>query len=115
MYRFFRATGQEAIGILLLSYVDICSANGPLSPSSRDEEFLKFLQDLVAYYYKEYYPAVSMPELIKGRDLMAKLQMKPGPQMGELLKEIREEQLRGLLKNRQDAFAFATNWLKNKN
>lgn len=115
MYRFFRAAGQEAIGILLLSYADICSAHGALSPSGRDEEFLKFLRELVAYYYKEYYPAVSMPELIKGRDLMAKLQMKPGPQMGELLKEIREEQLRGLLKNRQDAFAFATTWLKNKN
>lgn len=115
LYRFFRATGPEAIGILLISYADISSAKGPISPPGRDEEFLKFLQELVAYYYKEYYPAVNMPELIKGRDLMAKLQMKPGPQMGELLKEIREEQLRGLLKNRQDAFAFATNWLKNKN
>ena len=72
------------------------------------------LQELVAYYYDDYYPAVSKPELIKGRDLMAKLKMKPGPLMGELLKEIREEQLRGVLSNRKQALDFASNWLKNK-
>lgn len=115
VYRFFRAAGQEATGILLVAYADITAAKGALSDPPRDAEFLKFLQEVVGYYYEEYYPAVSMPELIKGRDLIAKLQMKPGPQMGELLKEIREEQLRGILKNRQDALSFASNWLKNKN
>ena len=114
VYRFFRAAGQEAIGVLLVSYADITAARGPLSDSARDQEFLKMLQELVTYYYDDYYPAVSKPELIKGRDLMAKLQMKPGPLMGELLKEIREEQLRGVLSNRKQALDFASNWLKNK-
>jgi poly(A) polymerase len=114
LYRFFRAVGQEAIGTLLISYADITAARGPLSDAARDAQFLKLLQELVAYYYNEYYPAISMPELIKGRDLMAKLQVKPGPMMGELLKEIREAQLRGTLSNRNQALDFASHWLKNK-
>ena len=44
---------------------------------------------------------------------MAFLQMKPGPKMGKLLKEIRESQLEGKLRNRQDALEFASNWLRN--
>jgi poly(A) polymerase len=99
----------------LISYGDLTAAQGTLSLPPRDADFLRFLQEVVAYYYNEYYPAISTPELIKGRDLMAKLQMKPGPLMGEVLKEIREAQLRGALKNRQQALAFASRWLKNKN
>jgi hypothetical protein len=45
---------------------------------------------------------------------MAFLQMKPGPLMGELLKEIRESQLTGQLRTREDALDFARGWLKNK-
>lgn len=114
VYRFFRAAGQETIGVLLIAYGDITAARGPLSLPERDAQFLQMLKDLVSYYYKEYYPAVSTPELLKGRDLMAKLHMKPGPLMGELLKEIREAQLQGTLTNKKLALEFASNWLKNK-
>jgi hypothetical protein len=34
--------------------------------------------------------------------------------MGELLKEIRESQLLGKLRNRQEALDFARNWLRNR-
>ncbi len=115
VYRFFRAAGQEAIGVLLMSYGDITAARGSLSPPGEDAQFLQMVRELVSYYYKEYFPAVSTPELLKGRDLMAKLHMKPGPLMGELLKEIREAQLQGTLINRQQALEFASNWLKDKN
>ena len=43
---------------------------------------------------------------------MAVLQMKPGPLMGRLLTEIREEQLSGALHSREEALAFAGEWLK---
>jgi len=69
---------------------------------------------MIRYYYEEYYPAVNTPELVKGRDLIAVLQMKPGPLMGELLQEIREEQLTGALKSRKEALNFAEEWLKEK-
>jgi poly(A) polymerase len=111
-YRFFRATGTEGIGVLLMAYGDLSAARGPLADTQRESEFLGFIRELIRYYYDEYYPKVNTPELLKGRDLMAFLQMKPGPKMGELLKVIRESQLEGKLRNRQDALEFASNWLR---
>jgi poly(A) polymerase len=113
-YRFFRAAGSEAIGILLVSYSDIAAAQGPLSDQQRLSDFLKLLNDMVRYYRDEYYPAVNTPELVKGRDLMVIFQMKPGPQMGQLLKEIREAQLSGALRTREEALEFAEKRLRNK-
>lgn len=109
-FRFFRTLGREAVGVLLMSYGDLAASRGPLAGANREEEFLKLLQDLVQYYYQEYYPAVHTPELIKGRDLIAVLQMKPGPAMGQILREIRELQLSGTLKTRQQALEFARGW-----
>jgi tRNA nucleotidyltransferase/poly(A) polymerase len=109
-FRFFRTLGGEAVGVLLMSYGDLAAARGPLAGPNREAEFLTMLQELVRYYYQEYYPAVHTPELIKGRDLIAVLQMKPGPAMGQMLREIRELQLSGALKTRQQALEFARGW-----
>lgn len=113
-YRFFRATGTEGIGVLLIAYGDISTARGPLADPARDSEFFALISEMIRYYFEEYFPSVNTPELLKGRDLMAFLQMKPGPKMGELLKEIRDAQLLGKLRDRQEALDFARNWLRNR-
>ena len=114
LYRMFRAAGSEAIGVLLLSIGDMMAARGPLAEPDRDEQFLAMIRRTLDYYFKQYYPAINTPELIKGRDLMAFLHMKPGPLMGQLLQELREAQLTGRLRSREDALEFAQHWLKNK-
>ena len=114
-YKFFRAAGQEAIGIILIAYGDMSSARGTIADSSRMDEYRSLMGDLFRYYREEYYPAVNTPELIKGRDLMVLFQMKPGPLMGQLLKELREAQLSGQLRSREQAVDFASKWLKDKN
>lgn len=112
--KFFRAVGPEAIGILLISYGDMTAARGSLADPQREPLFVQLLQQMITYYYKEYYPVVNTPELVKGRDLMVVLQMKPGPLMGEVLREIREAQMEGVLHDRDEAFDFARNWLKDR-
>lgn len=101
--------------MLLISYGDMAAAQGALADPGRIPKFLQMLRDLLDYYVGTYLPAVNTPEILKGRDLMAVLQMKPGPLMGELLAEVREAQLAGKLSNRNDALDFAMNWLKNRN
>jgi poly(A) polymerase len=113
-YRFFRAAGQEAIGIILMAYGDMSAARGPLADPSRMDEYRSLMADLFRFYREEYYPAVNTPELIKGRDLMVLFQMKPGPMMGQLLKDLREAQLSGQLRSREQAVDFASRWLKDK-
>jgi poly(A) polymerase len=112
-YKFFRAAGMEAIGTILIAYADMSSAKGPLADASRMDEFRSLMNDLFRYYREEYYPTVNTPELIKGRDLMVVFQMKSGPLMGQVLKEVREAQLSGQLKTREQALDFASRWLKN--
>jgi poly(A) polymerase len=113
-YKYFRSTGAEASAVLLVSIADLQAARGPLADPNRIAEFQNMIRDLLIYYFREYYPAINTPELLKGRDLMAILQMKPGPLMGELLKEIREAQFTGALTTRDEALAFARKWLKNR-
>jgi poly(A) polymerase len=112
--KFFRSIGAEAIGVLLISIGDISAACGPLAETKRIPEFIQIIREMLDYYYQEYYPVIKTPELIKGRDLMAVLQMKPGPLMGELLRDIREAQLSGELRNREEALDFAKNWLRTR-
>jgi len=111
-FKFFRGAGTEAIGTILISYGDISAARGPLADVSRTDEFLGLMNDLFRFYREEYYPIVHTPELIKGRDLMVLFQMKPGPQMGQVLKELREAQYSGRIRSREQAIEFAAQWLK---
>jgi poly(A) polymerase len=111
-FKFFRAAGIEAIGTILISYGDISAARGPLADVARTDEFLSLMNDLIRYYRDEYYPMVNTPELVKGRDLMVLFQMKPGPKMGQVLKELREAQLSGRIQSREQAIEFAAQWLK---
>ncbi len=113
-FRFFRAAGQEAIGIILIAYGDMSSARGPLADPSRMDEYRSLMDDLFKYYREVYYPTVNTPELIKGRDLMVVFQLKPGPILGQILKEVREAQLTGLLRTRDQALEFASKMLKDK-
>lgn len=113
-FRFFRAAGQEAIGIILIAYGDMSSARGPLADPSRIDEYRSLMEDLFRYYRQVYYPTVNTPELIKGRDLMVVFQLKPGPVLGQILKEVREAQLTGQLRTREQALEFASKLLKDK-
>ncbi|HEY1787492.1 MAG TPA: CCA tRNA nucleotidyltransferase [Verrucomicrobiae bacterium] len=54
------------------------------------------------------------PPLLTGNDLIA-LEMKPGPDMGALLHEIRDKQLADELKTKREALAWAKRRLKYKN
>jgi poly(A) polymerase len=47
------------------------------------------------------------PPLAGGDDLIAALGLKPGPALGRLLKDIRERQLEGELKSKEEALAWA--------
>ena len=113
-YKFFRAVGQETIGIILMAYADMNSARGPLAHPARMDEYRSLMADLFSFYREVYYPAVNTPELIKGRDLMVLFQMKPGPQLGAILKEVREAQLSGSIQTREQAVDLASKLLKDK-
>jgi tRNA nucleotidyltransferase domain 2 putative len=54
---------------------------------------------------------VTPPVLVNGHDLMQAFNLTPGPEIGQLLEQIREAQASGEIKERAEALAFARLWL----
>lgn len=66
---------------------------------------LKLYERMRAHH--EQTSAARPPLLVDGHDLQAELGLEPGQQIGALLEEIRDAQLHGAIKTREEALAFA--------
>lgn len=105
IYRFFRDTGDSAIAVLLLSYADRLSAQGPVITPEDNQRHLEGLCLMLDAYYE---PAGFIPpRLVDGKQLMDALGLKPGPKVGDLLEGITEAQILGLVHTPEEALAWA--------
>lgn len=107
-HRFFRRVGEVMPELILLAIADRHSARGPaVSPQDLEEQkagLINLFQRYQAFQSEE----KSRPKLITGREIMNLLGMRPGPEIGQILFELREAQLGGELVTREDAME----WLK---
>jgi hypothetical protein len=67
---------------------------------------------LLENYWEKPAETVSPPGLLNGKDLMTEFDLKPGPQIGELLEAVREAQATGKVDTREAALNFTRAWLK---
>jgi len=51
------------------------------------------------------------PRLVSAEELMRRLQLKPGPLVGQLLEQLAEAQAEGVVRSREEAFWWAEEWL----
>lgn len=107
VYRFFQATGSAGVEVVLLSLADHFSTWGPNLVPERWARRLEVAELLLTYYFEQYEEVVNPAPLISGRDLMDKLGLEEGPQIGRLLKRIREAQAAGTVTSRDEALALA--------
>lgn len=114
IYRFFRDTGQAGVDVCLLSLADTLATYGPTLPKELWAEQLSVVRSLLESWFERQEEAIAPPPIINGRDLMDHLGMPPGPQIGELLKAIREAQAMGQVTDRSIALEFAKSWLESK-
>ncbi len=115
-YRFFRDTGSQqrehAAGIdtvmlALADYQGIYAASPPPSWT----EYVRHMAELVAYATApDGFDEVRTP-LVDGRQLMARFQLPPGPQVGDLLERLREAQAAGEITSAEEGLALAAGWL----
>jgi tRNA nucleotidyltransferase/poly(A) polymerase len=102
VYRFYRACGAIAEGVLLLALVDRL-AHGKAAPDHatvRAEEVLR-----IACEGRE--RVIDPPQLLDGHTLIAALELEPGPWVGRLLEGIREAQAAGEVSTLEEALAWA--------
>ena len=104
-YRFFRDLGDEALDLLLLALADAAALRGDSPVSIWDGAGGRVVRDLMARHAEEA-AAQAQPPLLDGRDAMALLGLEAGPELGRLLRALREAQGTGAVTTREAAVAY---------
>ena len=99
--RLIHTMGEEIKSLLLLGLAETGSkGNGERGEQKR---FMHLCQRIWDLYERE--DLIAPEPLLQGRDLLA-LGYNPGPRMGEILKEVRQRQIAGELRTREEALRF---------
>ncbi len=51
-----------------------------------------------------------MPKLLDGKEIMALKGLKPGKKLGETIEKLKEAQILGIVKNKEEAIEFIKNY-----
>ncbi len=111
IYRFFRQTGRAGVDVCLLSLADVLATYGPTLTQEVWAEHLDVVRTLLEAYWERPQESVAPPRLVTGGDLIAELDLAPGPEVGWLLEKLREAQATGRVDTRQGAIAYARSLL----
>ncbi len=103
--RWFRKLKDDCIPIIIMGIGDIKSTLGPASTEERREHHLQWSQNMAMTYYGKIKKQLERHNLITGKDQID-MGMSPGPEMGSILRKIREAQDAGLIINREEAMAM---------
>ena len=107
VYRFFRALGDAGLDVGLISLADHLATHDGPGPEAGWKRLLTVVEQLYSYYFEAYAQVVSPPPLVNGGELIAALELTPGPQVGELLQLIEEAQAAGEISTLEEAIALA--------
>jgi poly(A) polymerase len=113
VFRYFRDTKDDAVGILLLSMADQRATRGPMTSDADQAQHRRICLKLIDQYFakKKEKPFVA---LITGHDLIKKLKLKPSPLFGKILREVEEKQVLGKIQTRNEALELAKSLSKDR-
>lgn len=112
VYRFFNDTQEEGAAVILLSLADWRATRGPLIDMRKRLRHEKIMFSLVNYYFEQADKRPLKP-LLNGYDIMRKFNLESSPIIGKVLRKVREEQMLGNVKNKQQAYSLAKNIICN--
>ena len=105
IFRFFRDTNEAGVLICLLSIADINATRGSGIFDDTAEDIEGLVKRMIDYYFEDFIRQINSP-LISGDEIMERLKLKSGPEIGELLKEIEEQRAEGIISDKEDALKF---------
>lgn len=106
-YRYYKASGVNGLDIGLLALADHLATYDGAGEESSWLTLLGLVSALFDFYFESYDETVKPPLLVNGRDLMAHLDLSPGPEIGRILSLIEENQAAGEISTREEALLFA--------
>ena len=115
--RFFVDLGPTGIFVALFSLADHLATRGPMLGSDEEEgqggskagswrQHVEVVCGLLRDYIRNR-ERIMPPRLISAEELMKRLQLSPGPIVGELLEQIAEAQAEGVIHSKEEALWFA--------
>jgi len=114
-YRFFRDTGKEGLDLVLLSLANaVGSRKLPVSfdpfraPSEDLRKIMEAGRELLRYYYEDFSPKPPGP-LLNGKEIMKALRLSQSPLVGRLLGMLKEAEVSGRVRSREEALEFIKN------
>jgi tRNA nucleotidyltransferase/poly(A) polymerase len=111
IHRYYRQTGAHGVDAAYLALAETYASRTAGAPEPAWRCHVERLVRLWQAYYCRHGEVIAPPPLLSGHDLL-QLGMAPGPQIGELLAHIREEQAAGEIETRAQALAVAQAWLR---
>jgi poly(A) polymerase len=107
IYRFFRDTGKAGVEICLLSLADTLSTYNAELLQTFWVKHVDVVRELLEAWWKHQEEVIAPIPVVNGNDLIEELGISSGPIVGKLLEAVREAQVTGRVKNREDAIRLA--------
>jgi poly(A) polymerase len=105
--RLLQACGDDLAGLFLLGLADTMAGRGPERPADAEARLLALYARVAGLRDRQLAQALAAPPLLDGRQLMSGLGLEPGPQVGRLLRLLREAQLDGRVSTAAQALEMA--------
>jgi tRNA nucleotidyltransferase/poly(A) polymerase len=106
IYRFFRDTGDAGVDVLLHALADQIAHCPPDAEGGRWPNLVTLAVRMLSDYWQRSSARVTPAPLIDGHDVQRECGLQPGPQIGRLLEAVREAQVSGDVRTREDALAL---------
>ena len=108
VYRFFRDTGDAGVDVLLHALADHRATYASQAEDERWPRLVALTARMLADYWQRQGERLDPPPLIDGHDLQREFGLQPGPHIGELLEAVREAQVSGEVRSREEALGLVT-------
>jgi hypothetical protein len=106
LLRWFRRLGDDMVPLIILSMADTQATLGPASSPSEHERHTLWACDTISLYYSTIRDQLASKPLIDGRDLI-EMGVPPGPEVGRILRAVREAQDEKSIHTREEALQLA--------
>lgn len=109
LYRYFREVGSFGVesAILLIATLHALQVPG--------NEFRRLANEVIATWFRDQHTIVNPTRLVDGDDLIGAFSLKPGPDLGYYLEAIREAQVTGFVKTREQALDLVSSLYEGRN
>jgi len=106
IHRFLQKAGSAGIMVGFLHLADVLAAYEDTLSDERWSRAICSVNNIFNAYFIHYDKMVVPTKLINGNDILNKFNLKPGKEIGALLEQVAEAQVRGEINTKEDAETF---------